>query len=43
MSSVAAVKRHPFFTRRKKHLAIKLVQIGSIPPILTIQTAFCRA
>ena len=32
MSSMVAVKRHPFFMHRKK-----LAQIGSIPPILTIQ------
>ena len=43
MSSVVAVKRHPFFTRRKKRPAKKLAQIGSIPPILTIQTPFDRA
>ena len=42
MSSVVAVKRHSFFTRRKKRLTKKLAQNGSILPILMIQTPFDR-
>ena len=42
MSSVAAIKRHPFFTRREKRLSIKREQIGTIRPICMIRTPFCR-
>ena len=43
MSSVVAVKRHPFVMRRKKRLDKRWAQIGSIRPILTNQMPFDRA
>ena len=43
MSSVVAVKRHPFFARHKKRLAEKVAQNVSSTPMSMIQASFCRA